>query len=212
MTYSRIDTARTYETAIKIIPEVTVEHGIYFLQSTLARLIATLGEVSIVPIESGGHLLGEKLAETSRMQLNSMRMSHTEKGKYLPEAKHIYGPNMDQIIVQGKVLPVVLVDCVVESQASILGAVVHINKEVSERGHAPPLIHTLALISKISKDSQRQVPNLVYSFTVPTPIWVHGIGCDERDESDRLKPAIWGRLQDGFKGALPNPPYFVKSF
>ncbi len=74
-----------------------------------------------------------------------MRMSHTEKGRYLPEAKHLYGPNMDQIIVQGKVLPIVLVDCVVESQASILGAVAHINKEVSERGLAPPLIHTLAL-------------------------------------------------------------------
>lgn len=211
MTSSLIDTARSYETAIKIIPEDTVEHGIYFLQSTLTRLIAKLGEVSIVPIESGGHLLGERLTEISKLQLNSMRMSHTKKGKYLPEARHVSGPDMDQIVLKDKVLPVILVDCVVESQASILGAIAHINKEVAKRGHTPPLIHTLALISKIS-DSQPKTPNLVYAFKVPTSIWVHGVGCDEKEESDRLKPAIWGRLEDGYKGELPTPPYFVKSF
>jgi len=211
MTYQLIDTARTYETAIKIIPEETVEHGIYFLQSTLTRLIAKIGEVSIVPIESGGHLLGEKLAETSKLPLNSMRMSHTSKGKYLAEAQHVSGPDMDQIIVNGKVLPIVLVDCVVESQASILGAIAHINNELAKQGHAPTLIHTLALISKIS-DPHPEIPNIVYSFKVPTSIWVHGMGSDDSDESDRLKLAIWGRLPDGYQGASPNPPYFVKSF
>lgn len=212
MTSSLIDTARTYETAIKIIPEDTVEHGVYFLQSTLTRLIAKLGEVSIVPIESGGHMLGERLAETSGIQLNSMRMSHTKKGKYLPKARHVSGPDIDKIIVKGKVLPIILVDCVVESQASILGAITHIDKEVSRRGHAPHLIHTLALISKISDDSLLKVPNLTCSFQVTTPIWVHGLGSDDSYESDRIKPAIWGRLADDYNGPIPTPPYYTKNF
>ncbi len=208
-----IDKATSYEKAIEIIPETTAEQGAYFLESTLTKILARLPKPSVVSIERGGHELGVIMAEHAKVKLNEMKMSHTTPGGgYSEKARHVYGPDMKKILVDGASLPVILVDCVVESQESILGAISHINDEAMHAGYPLPVIYTLGLISKIEEGDATQIPNFFYAFNVPKPIWVHGWGSDDSKESDRRKKSIWGRLGNRFKGTPPNPPYFTKNF
>lgn len=209
-----IDTATSYEQAIEIIQETTAEHGIYFLESTLTKILARLKtKPSVVSIERGGQELADIMAKHVKVELNKMKMSHTTPGGgYSEKARHVYGPDMKKILVDGASLPVILVDCVVESQESILGAISHINDEAMHAGYPLPVIYTLGLISKIEDWEATQIPNFSYAFKVPKPIWVHGWGSDDSKESDRVKTSIWGRLGNGFKGTPPNPPYYTKNF
>jgi hypothetical protein len=88
---SPIESAVSYETAIEIIPENVVNKGIFFLRRALIDLVQNLEidsrEVTVIPIEEGGHDVGQYLCEPGEgihLTPNPMQMSHYgDKNEYL---------------------------------------------------------------------------------------------------------------------------------
>lgn len=199
-----IESARSFETAIEIIPENECIEALARMQDTFRKTFPDPTCVSVIPILMGGKTIGDILAQIPFVVINPMRMSYYDgKNERLSEPTCIQEPNIKQII-QAK--SIVFAEAVVDSQGTILKAIEHINALID--AHSPntshPEFHTFTLVSKIN--GSVLIPNLTAMFSVHPDIWVHGWGCDN-GQKGREETSIKGVLSPFAKEA-PYQPYY----
>lgn len=171
--------ARSFETAIEIISEKDCEEAFVAMQLELRTQFSKSWRVSVVPIDNGGRKTGEKIAKALEVGLNPTQWSHYNKNnKRIEIPRLIKRPDIDQIVVNGRVVDAVIFgEAVVESQGTLVCAEADIKKQIDELGIgcSYPAFYVWALVSKIN-GANLQIPHLRAMFQVDSRIWVHGWG------------------------------------
>lgn len=204
--------ARTYESAIEIIPESVCRAAVFGLKLELSRLVGNrTSDFVVVPVVNGGSRIGSELVNYAGMHQTLMKMSYYgEENVRLPEPICEIKPDIDQIIVGGRVRHVIFAEGVVETEATIIKSIEIINSMIDEKSrgngvHYPyPSYHTYALISKVS--GTPHIPDFVYPLWVDPRIWVHGWGVDNNQRGRSLY-SIYGVLSP-YADSIPERPYF----
>lgn len=213
MNSREIETAKTPEEAITIIPEDECRAGLQELRYIFKEMFPDSSLISVVPILRSGWQLGWDLTEG--VELNPMRMSYyRDDTSRLPRPICLIPPDMTKIVSSdGTTKMVVFTECVVDSQETLLAAMEEINGkieglcELSGTDIAYPEYFTFAYVSKTG-DNPIQIPNLVAAFKVHPDVWVGGLGCDLPGDSARELPYLVGILSP-FATEAPKRPYYV---
>ncbi len=216
---SRIEKATTPDKAIKIVPEKECIQGRQALINHFRETFPDPTKVSIVPILRSGIRLGQEIAESVGVDVNPMQMSHTKGGEFLPEPICISKPDIRKIVTpEGKTLPVVFTETVVDTQKTILKSMEIINKMIVDFSGVlgykldPPVYFTYAYASKTG-ENEVLVPNLVYAFKTHPKIWLGGLNCDLPDDSTRELNHFVGMMPIGMNPSeAAKPPYYEKNF
>ncbi len=220
---SGIKDARTYESAIEIIPSVIVDQGLYFLHRTFVRLQSEI-ELPLVGmfVKKGGVKTGMRVLNGTSASLATITMSHTGPGNvYQAEAICLEKPDLGSILLAENVTaPIAVCDGIMETIGTLEGVERTVNKMIAEHNdqtgstYPLPLYHYFVLVDKTARELTLE--NIHSAFRASTQIWYHGAGSDDKshegEERGREKPAIWGRLPDKFAGPLPEEPFYTQNF
>ncbi|HKC04729.1 MAG TPA: hypothetical protein VKC54_02570 [Patescibacteria group bacterium] len=207
-----IEKAVNFESAIEIIPEEICKFGLEALEFELALLTnKNPKDFVVIPIMDGGARVGGVLTGFTRLATNPMKMSHYDsQNKRIEKPVCELAPDIDKIIVSGKVRQVIFAEGVVETEGTVLESIDLINKLVEEKGHKDgiiypyPIYRTYSLISKV--EGYSRIPNFIYPFWVDSKIWVHGWGVDNGKRGREMN-SILGVLSP-FAKNIPQKPYF----
>lgn len=223
---STLNEARTYDTAIEIIPQEVVSQGLGYLKHELINVMANVpGPWVKMPVKRGGVFTCENSTlGIPELELPNVpiRMTHTGPGnKYQPKARCIEKPNLDRIFLPDEVTANIAVfDGIMETVGTLIGVeeTMNILLKKYNREHRskyrPPVIHNFVLVDK--SRGGKTIHNLHRALVARHEIWYHGAGADDKsmtgEERGRDKPAIWGRLPDGFNSKIPVEPYYSSNF
>lgn len=210
-----IETARIPEDAIIIVPEKECSAGLGKLRAIFSEIFPSPDLVSVIPILQSGLRLGQEITEPLGIEMNLMQMSYYRKDtSRLPKPICLIHPDITKIITpEGMTMPVAFMECVVDSQETILAAMEEINATIdalsvkTNRKLAHPTYSTFAYVTKTG-DSAVQIPNLVAAFKVDPDVWIGGRGCDLPGDSARELNSIVGILSP-FASSIPPHPYCV---
>lgn len=211
----RIENARNFDSAIEIISEKTCTLGLFALQFEFKeRFGKKLNDVVVIPILKGGKRVGEEIILGQNVDSAPMQMSYYDENNQRMDAPRcIVEPNINQIIVNGKVREVVFAEGVVDSEGTIKKSIEVINNLIDKynsqnsSNYEYPVYHVFALVSKVNGNST--IPNFVYPFTVDPRIWVHGWGVDNSQKGRDLN-CIKGILSP-FADSTPSIPYYKET-
>lgn len=219
---SLIKDARTYDTAIEIIPQDVVFQGLGYLNHELLNVMANVpGPWVKMPVKRGGVYTCENSTvgiPESELPNVPIRMTHTGPGnRYQPKARCIEVPDLSKIFLPDEVTAnIALFDGIMETVGTLIGVeetlnilLKKYNKEHRSK-YRPPVIHNFVLVDKSSDG--KKIRNLHRALIASPKIWYHGAGADDKsmtgEERGRNKPAIWGRLPDNFNSEIPVAPYY----
>lgn len=211
-----IESATSYGTSIEIISPYLCQQAIKQMQSIFKKLFPDPKKVSVVPILKGGLRLGQELAKVYDISLNPMRMSYyKEDTSRLNKPICLIEPDIKKIINNQQTKPVLFAEAVVESQATVCGAIKIINdlidnysKKIGKSLNYPEY-YTFAMVSKVG-EGEITIPNFYPLFCVDKDIWVIGYGCDLYQKGRELN-MIKGIISP-FHKQIPQPPYFKQLF
>ncbi len=210
---SRLPT--TFEDAIPIIPRDLCDAALAQARADFRARYPSPEQVCLMPILRGGRVFGDALGGVP----NPIRMSYYRDGQRLPEPVCLQKPDPARMVdARGDTLPVVLVEGVIETYATIRATVETVERLCVEFGlESPPYYEVQALVIKAEAPEQvpEVLPNppsgtltrLIGQFWVHIGIWIHGMGTDD-DERGRDVPEFRGRLSP-FADREPPPPYFT---
>ncbi len=208
--------ATSLRTSIEVIPQNTCQLALRMMEKKFCQLFPEPTKVSLIPILRAGRMVGNTLGKATSIKPNFMQMSYyKEDTSRLKKPICIKEPDIKKIIVNGQTRPVVFAEAVVDSQATLLAAIDHINSQIDKYSrktgikYSHPTYYVFALISKTGKIKVK-VPNLVAMFQVNPDIWVFGCGCDLAHRGRRIK-SIRGIISPSAK-RIPQPPYFKRLF
>lgn len=209
-----IETAKTPERAIIIISEEECVTGLGELRKIFDELFPDPNLVSVIPILRSGLQLGKELTEPLKIEMNPMRMSYyKDDTSRLAKPICLMQPDITKIVtVEGKTLPVVFSECVVDSQETVIAAMIEINKMIDEIGVQTgreieyPIYSTFAYVSKTG-ENPILIPNVIAAFKVHPDVWVGGLGCDLPGDNARELPYLVGLLSP-FANEIPKRPYY----
>lgn len=206
-----------FEHAITIVSTKWCTAAVEQAQRDFAAQYPDPTAVCLMPILRGGRVYGEALAQ-NRYKLTPMRMSYYNGGERLPEPVCLIKPSADDLIgPDGRTLPVVFAEGVIETYSTIRASVKMVEALCDEYGIAPPPYYeaqALAIKRPSVDELTPTLPNaplgadvrIVAQFWVHINIWIHGMGTDD-DERGRDLYAFAGRLSP-FADYEPAPPYF----
>jgi len=208
-----IEKATSFESAIEIIPEEVCEFALSTLEFELALLTVSHPEdFVVIPIMDGGGRVGAALADFCGLTLDPMKMSHYDnENKRVAKPECLMLPEIDKIIVDGKVRHIIISEGVVESEETVLESINIINNLVDEKSrkdgvnYPHPIPRTFGLISKVK--GFPRIPNFTYPLSVHPDIWVHGMDVDNGQKGRELNN-IMGVLSP-FAKSIPQMPYFT---
>lgn len=212
---NNIETARSPEEAITIISEEECRAGLKKLQKAFSEMFPDPQKVSVIPILRSGFRLGKELTDNLGIRTNPMRMSYyKEDTSRLPVPVCLTSPDITRILsLDGTTKRVVLAECVVDSQETVLAAMAEINTMIDLVGAFTnkkldyPEYFTFAYVSKIG-ERPLLIPNMVAAFSVNPDIWVGGLGCDLPGDKARNLSYLVGILSP-FAEKAPKKPYFA---
>lgn len=216
VTQQQLVEAKTFDQAIPIIPKEVCFVGVQEMQRQFLETFPDPNDVSVVPIARGGLVLGDMLTEPFGIATNPMRMSYYDaESKRLPAPVCKMEPDINQIIVDGRVKPVAFVEAVVETQSTIAASISQINSMINAYNEAHgtnlpyPEYHTFAFILK-NGTHPVNIPDVHAMFRVHPAVWVFGMGCD-LNEAGRDVMEIQGVLSP-YAEEIPEPPFFTALF
>jgi hypothetical protein len=203
-----------FDEAVTIIPQSLCDAALKQARLDFQARYPDPASVCVMPILRGGRIFGETLGYPA----NPIRMSYYRGGERLPQPICLQKPNPEQMVdAQGRTLPIVLAEGVIETFATIRSTVVILEQICAEYGlERPPYYEAQALV--IKTDSADRVPatlpdppagtvtHVFAQFWVHIGIWIHGMGTDD-GERGREVPEIRGRLSP-FASRAPDPPFF----
>lgn len=198
--------ARSYETAIEIIPADACKSGIAFLKETLTQNHPNPETTVLIPIMRGGSQIGKALQRTLEYPYAPMRMSFYDRNnKRLDQPICITPPNA--LILTGKT-SVVFAEAVVDSGRTTQGATEVVRSIVSGQPRQPT-VETYTLVVKTPSPSI--IPQgVTAAYWVHSDIWVAGNGCDA-GQLGRERKNIVGYVSP-FAQETPRGPYVVQLF
>ncbi|KKT30791.1 MAG: hypothetical protein UW41_C0009G0009 [Candidatus Collierbacteria bacterium GW2011_GWC2_44_18] len=213
-----IETARSPESAITIISEEECKAGLKELRKIFIEVFPDPQKMTVIPILRSGFRLGKELTDHLGIKMNPMQMSYYKNDtSRLQSPVCLTPPDITRIIsIDGTTKHVVFTECVVDSQETVLAAMLEINRMidvVSAEVHRRldyPEYSTFAYVSKTG-EHPIQIPNLVTAFRVHPDIWVGGLGCDLPGDKGRELPYLVGMVSP-FASKTPKRPYFVSLF
>ncbi len=208
--------ATSLKTSIEIIPQRTCQLAMKMMEKKFLHIFSDSTKVSLIPILRAGRMVGKALGAVASIKPNFMQMSYyKEDTSRLKKPICIREPDVKKMIVNGQTRPVVFAEAVVDSQATLLAAMDHINNQIDKYSrktgikYSYPTYYVFALISKTGK-MKVKVPNLTAMFQVDPDIWVFGCGCDLAHQGRRIK-SVRGIISPSAK-KIPQLPYFKPLF
>ena len=205
----------TFDDAIPIVPQVLCDAALVQARLDFEARYPDPARVCVMPVLRGGYMFGDTLG----YPINPIRMSYYKEGKRLPQPMCLIKPDPQKMIgPDGKTLPVVLVEGVIETFSTIRSTVTLLEALCAEYGIAsPPYYEAQALVIKTPShlDIPKTLPdpppgtvtNVIAQFWVHLGIWIHGMGTDDEDRGREVRE-FRGRLSP-FAEREPDPPYYT---
>jgi hypothetical protein len=205
---------KEFDQAVTIIPQDVCAAAVNQARREFRAWYPDPRRLCVMPILRGGRVFGEALGYPT----NPIRMSYYRGGERLPHPICLVKPDMTQMVgPDGKTLPVVMVEGVIETSATIRSTVTLIEQLCREHGlESPPYYEAQALV--IKTDAPDNIPDrlpnppcgipvrFVAQLWVHVGIWIHGMGVDD-SELGRDLPEFRGRLSP-FAEREPDAPYY----
>ena len=212
-----IESARTFETGIILLPEDKCKLGLDALIWDLKKRFPDL-DYSLVPVLKSGLGVGKLLSDATGVPINPMQMSYyPESSVRLEKPVCLMKPDVTGLYLnRAKPQKLIFTEGLIDTTGTLQEAVKIVKSDVDELGRLwgtklpYPEFYIYAFASKnLSLDD---LPPASVAFYSHKDVWIWGAcGIDDEKDLGRDEPNLKGKLSP-FARVLPERPYFAPSW